>query len=125
MVTPSVRFDFWGSPNKGGQNQKSKRTLGVTMMLLVSKRGFKDCPGFLNSTARLGPKRGRFEMLILSPLHSRGSPNKGGQNQKSKRTNDAPSIKAWIQRLRMQNGGRSISALFWAPTILRKPGQCS
>ena len=29
------------------------------MMLLVSKRGFKDCPGFLNSTGRLGPKRGR------------------------------------------------------------------
>ena len=29
------------------------------MILLVSKRGFKYCPGFLNSTGRLGPKRGR------------------------------------------------------------------
>ena len=45
-----------GVPNKGGQNQKSKRTLEVTMMLLVPKRGFKDCPGFFNSTGRL-PKR--------------------------------------------------------------------
>ena len=31
--------------------------LGVTMMLLVSKRGFKDCPVFLNSTGRLRPKK--------------------------------------------------------------------
>ena len=89
-------------PNKGGQNQKSKRTLGVTMMLLVPKRGFKDCPGFLNSTGRLGPKRGR--KCYVTPAFS-GVPNKGGQNQKSKRTlgvtmtSDAPSTKAWIQRL--------------------------
>ena len=48
-----------GGPQQRGQNQKSKPTLGVTMMLLVSKRRFKDCPGFLNSTGRLGPKRGR------------------------------------------------------------------
>ena len=48
-----------GSPNNGGQNQQSKRTLGVTMMLHATKRGFKDRPGFLNSTGRLGPKRGR------------------------------------------------------------------
>ena len=78
-VTPA----FSGVPNKGGQNQKSKRTLGVTMMLLVPKRGFKDCPGFLNSTGRLGPKRGR--KCYVTPAFS-GVPNKGGQNQKSKRT---------------------------------------
>ena len=70
-------------PNKGGQNQKSKCTLGVTMMLLVPKRGFKDCPGFLNSTGRLGPKRGRKCYVTLASSHD---PNKGGQNQKSKRT---------------------------------------
>ena len=70
-----------GSPNNGGQNQKSKPTLGVTMMLLVSKRGFKDCPGFLNSTGRLGPKRGR--KCYITPAFS-GVPNKGGQNQNSK-----------------------------------------
>ena len=63
-----------GSPNNGGQNQKSKRTLGVTMMLLVSKHGFKDCPGFLNSTGRLGPKRGRE--CYVTPAFS-GVPNKG------------------------------------------------
>ena len=78
-VTPA----FSGVPNKGGQNQKSKRTLGVTMMLLVPKHGFKDCPGFLNSTGRLGPKRGR--KCYVTPAFSR-VPNKGGQNQKSKRT---------------------------------------
>ena len=32
------------------------------MMLLESKRGFKDCPGFRNSTGTLGPKK-RAEML--------------------------------------------------------------
>ena len=78
-VTPA----FSGVPNKGGQNQKSKCPLGVTMMLLVSKRGFKDCPGFLNSTGRLGPKRGR--KCYVTPAFS-GVPNKGGQNQKSKPT---------------------------------------
>ena len=51
------------------------------MMLLVSKRGFKDCPGFLNSTGRLGLKRGR--KCYVTPAFS-GVPNKGGQNQKSK-----------------------------------------
>ena len=29
------------------------------MMHHTTKRGFKDCPGFVNSTGRLGPKRGR------------------------------------------------------------------
>ena len=42
------------------------------------QKGNEDCPGFLNSTGRLGPKRGGN---ATSPLHSRGSPNKGGQNQ--------------------------------------------
>ena len=71
------------------------------MMLLVPKRGFKDCPGFLNSTGRLGPKRGR--KCYVTPAFS-GVPNKGGQNQKSmlwyaRGHHDAPSTKAWIQRL--------------------------
>ena len=47
-----------GSP-KRGRNQKSKPMLGVTMMHQATKRIFKDCPGFLNSIGRLGPKRGR------------------------------------------------------------------
>ena len=38
------------------------------------KRGFKDCPGFLNSTGRLGPKRGR--KCYVTPAFS-GVPNKG------------------------------------------------
>ena len=48
-----------GGPQITGQNQKTKSTLGVTMMLHATKRGFKDCPGFLNSTGTLGPERGR------------------------------------------------------------------
>ena len=50
---------IFGGPQQKEQNQKSKRTIGVTMMLHARKRGFKDCPGFLNSTGRLGPERGR------------------------------------------------------------------
>ena len=69
-------------PQQGGQNQKSQRTLGVTMMLLVPKRGFKDCPGFLNSTRRLGPKRAE---MLRHPCILAG-PQQGGQNQKSQRT---------------------------------------
>ena len=42
-----------GGPQQRGQNQKSKPTPGVTMMHHATKRGFKDCPGFLNSTGRL------------------------------------------------------------------------
>ena len=43
------------------------------MMLHATKRRFKDCPGFHNSTGRLGPKRGRkcynqlAELLVLPP----------------------------------------------------------
>ena len=55
-----------GGPQQKGPNQKSKGTLGVTMMLLESKRGFKDCPGFLNSTGRLGPKRGQKCYVTLA-----------------------------------------------------------
>ena len=40
----------------------------------ATKRGFKDCPGFLNSTGRLGPKRGR--KCYVTPAFS-GVPNKG------------------------------------------------
>ena len=78
-VTPA----FSGVPNKGEQNQKSTPTLGVTMMHHATKRGFKDCPGFLNSTGRVGPKRGR--KCYVTPAFS-GVPNKGEQNQKSKPT---------------------------------------
>ena len=68
------------------------------MMLLVPKRGFKDCSGFLNSTGRLGPKRGR--KCYVTPAFS-GVPNKGVQNVKTyaRGHHDAPSTKAWIQRL--------------------------
>ena len=63
-----------GGPQQRGQNQKSKPTPGVTMMHHATKRGFKDCPGFLNSTGRLGPKRGR--KCYVTPAFS-GVPNKG------------------------------------------------
>ena len=71
-VTPA----FSGVPIEGKQNQKSKPSLRVTMMHHATKRGFKDCPGFLNSTGRLGPKEGEN---ATSPLHSRGSPTKGNK----------------------------------------------
>ena len=72
-----------GGPNKGEQNQKSKPTLRITMMHHTTKRGFKDCPGFLNSTGRLGPKRGR---KCYGTAAFSGVPNKGEQSQKSKPT---------------------------------------
>ena len=43
------------------------------MMLHATKRGFKDRPGFLNSTGRLGPKRGR--KCYVTPAFSK-VPNK-------------------------------------------------
>ena len=76
-ITPA----FSGVPNKWEQNQKSKPRLGVTMMHHATKRGFKDCPGFLNSTGRLGPKRGW--KCYVTPAFS-GVPNKWEQNQKTK-----------------------------------------
>ena len=54
---------------------------GILSSVCLFKRGFKDCPGFLNSTGRLGPKRGR--KCYITPAFS-GVPNKGGQNQNSK-----------------------------------------
>ena len=68
-------------PQQREQYQNSKPTPGVTMMHHATKRGFKHCPGFLNSTGRLGPKRGR--KCYITPAFS-GVPNKGGQNQNSK-----------------------------------------
>ena len=53
----------------------------ILSSVCLLKRGFKDCPGFLNSTGRLGPKRGR--KCYTTPAFS-GVPNKGGQNQNSK-----------------------------------------
>ena len=63
-------------PNQRERNRKSKPTPGVTMMHHATKRGFKDCPGFLNSTGRLGPKRGR--KCYITPAFS-GVPNKGNK----------------------------------------------
>ena len=71
-----------GGPQQREQNQNSKPTPGVTMMHHATKRGFKDCPGFLNSTGRLGPKRGR--KCYITPAF-RGSPQRE-QNQNSKPT---------------------------------------
>ena len=65
-----------GVPQQKEQNQKSKPTSGVTLMHHATKRGFKDCPGFLNSTGRLGPKRGR--KCYITPAFS-GFPNKGNK----------------------------------------------
>ena len=65
-----------GGPQQREQNQKSKPMPGVTMMRHATKRGFKDCPGFLNSTGRLGPKRGR--KCYITPAFS-GVPNKGNK----------------------------------------------
>ena len=62
-----------GGPQQKEQNQKSKRTPWVTMMHHTTERGFKDCPGFLNSTGRLQPKRGR--KCYVTPAFS-GVPNK-------------------------------------------------
>ena len=63
-----------GGPQQREQNQKSKPTPGVTMMHHATKRGFKDCPGFLNSTGRLGRKRGG--KWYITPALS-GVSNKG------------------------------------------------
>ena len=65
-----------GGPQQREQNQKSKPTPGVTLMHHATKRGFKDCPGFLNSTGRWGPKRGR--KCYITPAFS-GVPNKGNK----------------------------------------------
>ena len=65
-----------GGPQQREQNQNSKPTPGVTLMHHATKRGFKDCPGFLNSTGRLGPKRGR--KCYITPAFS-GVPNKGNK----------------------------------------------
>ena len=88
-----------GGPQQREQNQKSKPTPGVTMMHHATKRGFKDCPGFLNSTGRLGPKRGR--KCYVTPAF-RGSPTKGTKSEVKTYAgghHDAPRNKAWIQRL--------------------------
>ena len=71
-----------GGPQQREQNQKSKPTPGVTLMHHATKRGFKDFPGFLNSTGRLGPKRGR--KCYITPAFRRPNSHRyrvGGQNQ--------------------------------------------
>ena len=82
------------------QNEKSKSTLGDTMMLLESKRGFKDCPGFLYSTGSSGPKRG--QKCYVTPAIS-GVPKQRRRKPEVKvyagGHHDAPSIQVWIQRL--------------------------
>ena len=66
-------------------------TLGATMMLHATKRGIKDCPGFLNSTGRLGPKRGR--KCYITPAFS-GIPKQRGTKSEVKTSarghHDAP-----------------------------------
>ena len=51
------------------------------MMHHATKRGFKDCPGFLNSTGRLGPKRGR--KCYVTPAFS-GIPKQRGTKSEVK-----------------------------------------
>ena len=43
------------------------------------KGGFKDCPGFLNSTRRLGPKRGR--KCYITPAFSGGPQQRGTKSE--------------------------------------------
>ena len=70
-VTPA----FSGVPNKGNKI-RSQNLCRVTMMQHATKLGFKDCPDFLNSTGRLGPKRGR--KCYVTPAFL-GLPNKGNK----------------------------------------------
>ena len=70
-----------GSPKEGEQNQKSKPRPGFTMMHHATKRGFKDCPGFLNSTGRLGAKSGR--KCYVTPAFS-GVPKRRGTKSEVK-----------------------------------------
>ena len=65
-----------GGPQQREKNQKSKPMPGVTMMHHATKRGFKNCPSFLISTGRLGPKRGG--KCYVTPAFS-GVPNKGNK----------------------------------------------
>ena len=64
-----------GGPQQREQNQKSKPRPGVTMMHHATKRELKDCPGFLISTGRLGPKRGRkcYVTLAFSGVPKKGN----------------------------------------------------
>ena len=67
-------------------------TPGVTMMHHATKCGVKDCPGFLNSTGRLGPKRGR--KCYVTPAFW-GSPTKETKSEVktyARGHHDAPSI---------------------------------
>ena len=48
-----------GGPQQREQNQNSKPTPGGTMMHHATKCGFKDCPGFLNSTGQNWPTCGQ------------------------------------------------------------------
>ena len=78
-VTPA----FSGVPKRRGTKSEVKTYAKGHHDAPRTKRGFKDCPGFLNSTGRLGAKRGRKCYVTLA---FSGVPNKGGQNQKSKPT---------------------------------------
>ena len=71
-ITPA----FSGVPNKGNKIRTQNLRRGGTLMHHATKRGFKDCPGFLNSTGRLGPRRGR--KCYITPAFS-GVPNKGNK----------------------------------------------
>ena len=87
-----------GGPQQREQNQKTKSTLGVTMMLHGTKRGFKDCPVSSIAPERWGPKEGGN---ATSPLHSWRSPTNGAKSEVktyARGHHDAPRNKAWIQR---------------------------
>ena len=79
-------------PRANGQIQTMLPKLSMaTVTLYRSKRGFKDCPGFLNSTRRLGPKRGR--KCYITPAFS-GVPKQRGTKSEVKTSarghHDAP-----------------------------------
>ena len=65
---------------------------GVTMMHHATKFGFKDCPGFFNSTGRLGPKRGW--KCYVTPAFSEVTTKETKSEEKTyaRGYHDAPSI---------------------------------
>ena len=90
-VTPA----FSGSPTKGTKSEV-KTYAGGHHDAPPTKRGFKDCPRFLNSTGRLGPKRGR--KCYVTRAFS-GVPKKATKLEVKTHAgghHDAPRNKAWI-----------------------------
>ena len=85
-----------GGPQQTEENQKTKSTPGITMMLHATKRGFNDCLVSSIAPEGWGPKEGGN---ATSPLHSRGSPTNGTKSEVkvyARGHHDAPRIKACI-----------------------------